>query len=42
MLGLCALLSNANEVIEQKPAEKVNRRQQLQRINDKYFILLYD
>ena len=31
MLGLCALLSNVDEVIEWKPAEKVKLGQQLQR-----------
>ena len=41
MFGLCALLSNVDEVIEHKPAEKVNRRQQSQRINDKYFYNIY-
>ena len=36
-VGLCALLGKVNEVIVQKPAAKVNRRQQSQRINDKFF-----
>ena len=38
-MGLCAILSNVKEAIEQKPAEKENRREQRQ--NDKYFILFY-
>ena len=39
MFGLCAILSNVEEVIEQKPAEKENRREQRQ--DDKYLILFY-
>ena len=35
----CAILSNVEEVIEQKPAEKENRRKQRQ--DDKYHILFY-
>ena len=38
-MGLCAILSNVEEVIEQKPAEKENRREQWQ--DDKYLILFY-
>ena len=38
-MGLCAILSNVEEVIEQKPAEKENRREQRQ--DDKYLILFY-
>ena len=38
-MGLCAILSNEEEVIEQKPAEKENRREQRQ--DDKYLILFY-
>ena len=36
---LCEILSNVEEVIEQKPAEKENRREQRQ--DDKYLILFY-
>ena len=39
LLGLCAIMSNVEEVIEQKPAEKENRREQRQ--DDKYLILFY-
>ena len=38
-MGLCAILSILEEVIEQKPAEKENRREQRQ--DDKYLILFY-
>ena len=38
-MGLCAILSNVEEVIEQKPAGKENRREQRQ--DDKYLILFY-
>ena len=36
-VGLCAIFSNVDEFLSREPAEKVNRRQQSQRINDKYF-----
>ena len=36
-MGLWAILSNVEEIIEQKPAEKENRREQRQ--DDKYLIL---
>ena len=38
-MGLCAILSNVEEVIKQNPAEKENRREQ--RLDDKYLILFY-
>ena len=38
-MGLCANLSNVEQVIGQKPAEKENRREQRQ--DDKYLILFY-
>ena len=38
-MGLCAILSNVEEVIEQKPAEKENRREQ--RHDVKYLILFF-
>ena len=38
-MGLCAILSNVEEVIEQEPAEKENRGEQRQ--DDRYLILFY-
>ena len=41
LLGLGALLSNVDEVIEQKASRESKSKQQSQRINDKYFYNIY-
>ena len=40
LLGLCAILSNVEEVIEQKPAEKENRREHTRMISILYYFML--